>query len=584
MSPPCLAYPDMNRPFILTTDASSVAISYILSQKDEAGIEHVISFAGRALRNAEINYGITDKEGLAMIEGFLHFHTYLYGNHTTVITDHSALVHIKNNFRQKGRVARWAIILQDYTYDVIHRKGILNTNADALSRIEVPDNPDNDGQLVEEVEPRHADVFAARTLESQPPQTLQCIFEPATHVAESVMHINKINLPSLQRDCPQIGPIYRYHESGELPTEDKLKKWILLNQDQYGMYAKVLHHIYEPRTRNHQRVTRTIHQIVIPKALREQVLSDYHDSLVGGGHQGFQRTWDAIREKYYWPRMYQDIREYQQSCNRCQKAKNVRQRVPPLHPLPIAGMFARWHMDFIGPLRTAADGNKYILLVVDSFSRWPEAFPLPNAEAATVAKVLYKEIFTRYGAPAALVSDRGPQFMSSLVSALCEVFRVKRATTTPYHPQSNSTCERFNSYLESSLRAYVDDNQTDWPSMLPGILMAYRNTPANRSTEFSPYYILFGEPMKTPIDRELMADIPEVSFQYRDNMKSVLDNLTLGRQIAEENIKRHQEENKTYFDRKADDPEYELGDLVWLHDPRVPVGYSKKIRAQWVGP
>ena len=138
-SSPCLAYPDMEKPFILTTDASTVALSYILSQKDDNNVEHPISFAGRALRGAKLNYGITELEALAVVEGFKHFHTYLYSNNTTtVITDHAALVYIQNNTKIQGRIARWAILMQNYQYNVIHRKGKDNTNADALSRIEYP--------------------------------------------------------------------------------------------------------------------------------------------------------------------------------------------------------------------------------------------------------------------------------------------------------------------------------------------------------------------------------------------------------------------------------------------------------------
>ena len=585
-TPPCLAYPDMEKPFILTTDASGVAISYILSQKNEEDIEHPIAYAGRALRNAEVNYSITDKEGLAVIEGFRYFHTYLCGNFTTVYTDHSALVFIKNNTKLTGRVARWAILLQNYDYTVVHRKGINNTNADALSRVEVPPDPNHDGQKDEEIEPRHAEVFTTSPCNQlEKFEKLECFFEPTQNrIAKSVMQLQQIDLVTEQKNCPQIGPIYRYHKSGELPDDDQQARSIIKHADQYAIFGDILHHIYEPRTKNAYKYVKTVHQIVIPQKLRHQILSDYHDSLVGGGHQGLRRTMDAIKDKYFWPRMYTDIFQFQQSCLSCQKAKNVRQKHPPLHSLPIAGLFTRWHMDFIGPLRPSADGKKYILLVVDSFSRWPEAFALPNADAHTVAKVLYTEIFTRYGAPATLISDRGPQFMSSLVNALCKIFLVKRTVTTPYHPQSNATCERFNSYLESAMRSYVNDDQADWPSTLPGILMAYRNTPANRSTEFSPFYLLFGQPMKTPIDQELTATTPEVSLQYRGTMKSLLENVHLSRQVAAENIQRHQEQNKSYHDRTAADPQYKLGDLVWLYDPKVPTGFSKKIRAQWVGP
>ena len=160
-------------------------------------------------------------------------------------------------------------------------------------------------------------------------------------------------------------------------------------------------------------------------------------------------------------------------------------------------------MDFIGPLRTAADGSKYILLLVDSFSRWCESFAIKSADAVTVAKILYTDIFTRYGAPTSLVSDRGQQFMPQLVKALCAMFNVKRKLTSSYHPQTNSACERMNSFILSSLRTYVRPDQLDWPTLLPGIMMAYCHTPATNSTEFSPFYILFNQTMRTPLDTEI---------------------------------------------------------------------------------
>ena len=107
-----------------------------------------------------------------------------------------------------------------------------------------------------------------------------------------------------------------------------------------------------------------------------------------------------------------------------------------------------------------------------------EAFALKDLKATTVATVLYEHIFTRYGAPRELISDRAAQFMSKLVQALCKMFAVKRHSTSSYHPQTNASCERMNSTIGQALRAYVKDDQSNWPSILPGILMAYRMTPA----------------------------------------------------------------------------------------------------------
>ena len=148
-------------------------------------------------------------------------------------------------------------------------------------------------------------------------------------------------------------------------------------------------------------------------------------------------------------------------------------------------------MDFFRSTEESRWGEQYILLIVDSFSWWREAFALKDQKATTVAKVLYEQIFTCYGAPWELISDRGTKFMSKLVAALCNLVAVKRHYTSAYHSQTDASCERINSTTGQALRAYVKDDQSDWPSMLPGLLMASRMTPAMRSTEFSPYFFVF---------------------------------------------------------------------------------------------
>ena len=105
--------------------------------------------------------------------------------------------------------------------------------------------------------------------------------------------------------------------------------------------------------------------------------------------------------------MYSDIETYVKTCEECQKSKrDIHGKKALLTPMPIEDVFSRLHMDILGPITTTKDGYKYILLIVDSFSKWPEAFPLKTQEATEIANVLYKEIFTRYGAPRTIISDR----------------------------------------------------------------------------------------------------------------------------------------------------------------------------------
>ena len=120
----------------MTTDASGQVVGYILSQKDQAERERVIAYGRRALRKSERNYPVTELESLTIIEGIKAYHPYLANSHFTVVTDHIALRYLKNVKADTGRIARWALALQGYDFTVIHRKGVVNKNADALSRRE----------------------------------------------------------------------------------------------------------------------------------------------------------------------------------------------------------------------------------------------------------------------------------------------------------------------------------------------------------------------------------------------------------------------------------------------------------------
>ena len=279
-------------------------------------------------------------------------------------------------------------------------------------------------------------------------------------------------------------------------------------------------------------------------------------------HQGFERTYAAIRQKYYWPSMFRDCEAYVQSCDQCQRVKrNVYGKPPPLQPLPVVDVFQRWHIDILGGLPTTKDKHIYVLLVVDSYSKWCEAFPLRTQEATEVAAVLFKEIICRYGAPNVLVSDRGQQFLSQLVKALCELFQITRFYTSSYRPLLNGAVERMNSVILQSLHLYCTGQQDDWPELLSSIMMAYRMTPATQSIQHSPFFLLFGHEMRLPCDTSLTPK-STLSANFKTHPSNVLQNLEIARKIAAENIKNAQEKYKEQYDKKTDEPRYRPADRV----------------------
>lgn len=162
----------------------------------------------------------------------------------------------------------------------------------------------------------------------------------------------------------------------------------------------------------------------IEKELREDIFLCYHDGP-GGSHFGFDKTYSSIKAKFYWPNMYRDVENHIKSCDPCQMASRAyHKQKAPLVPFSVDTPFSRLHMDILGSLtpssfpHTPSVEYKYVLLVVDLFTGWLEAFPLVSQNAKTVAFVLYSEIFFRYGSPDCIVSDQGSQFVPACPSSL----------------------------------------------------------------------------------------------------------------------------------------------------------------------
>lgn len=313
------------------------------------------------------------------------------------------------------------------------------------------------------------------------------------------------DLIALQKKCPDFQVIYEYLAERKLPDDATLARNTTWESDQYMLADKVLYHYYQPRTKKANPSEGSIIQVALPKALRLDVLRSYHDSIAGGGHLGIQKTFESVRQKFYWPHMSQDVQDYVLSCDICQKVTvDSRQPQVLMTNMPITDTFDSWHIDFLGPLpRTKENSYAYILLVDDRYSRWYEAFPMKDQDAKSVAKVLFNEIFSRYGAPRVLVSDRGTQCMSRLVSALCEMFDVTRHHCSSYHPKTNSACERVNSSVAQTLRAYVDKDQRNWADFLPAAMMAFWSSPSS-GTGLSHFHLVFGKEMNRPIDTSLI--------------------------------------------------------------------------------
>ena len=323
-------------------------------------------------------------------------------------------------------------------------------------------------------------------------------------------------------------------------------------------------------------------QIVVPKSLRDYVLTVAHEGLLSG-HGGIRRTISRIYSNFFWPGIYKDVQKFCRECEMCQKCSP---RIPsvPLEFMPvITEPFKKVAIDLAGPFSPPSeDGHRYILSVVCVGTRFVEAVPMKKIDTISVAEELIT-IFARMGFPAEIQSDCGSQFTSDMYKEILRLLAIKGIHTSPYHAQSNGVVERFHGSIKPMLRKVMQTQPKKWHRYLPALLFACRDMP-NESTGFSPFELLFGRRPRGPID--LLANSwsgddnsqkDKNVYQHVFELQNMFEDVS---KIVGENIKDAAIRNKRYHDRKSVQRSFKVGDEILLLLPTN----SNKLLMTWKGP
>ena len=481
-----LAIPKPDEKLILETDASKETIAaYLRNQKGQP-----VTFASRNLRGSELNYDIVEKEALAIYWAItVKFRTYLLGREFEVHSDHQPLQWLFSTVKPTRKLLQWRMDLLEYNFKVVYKPGKTNQVADCLSR--------------------------AFLLLYQLGEDDECQLDDEERLNDNLKAIPLWMVKNYQKRDPHLKVLVNTFKSQFQPSIIPNSLWAL--RKDLVFEDGVLFHKEDSYKR-----------CLIPKPLRERTLAAAHQ-----GHPGRDSMMATMRQKVFWPKMRNDVAEYCAKCRICAFTK-PRFVKPTGCPLIVTSPMELVAVDFVGMLPTSKSGKKYLLTMVDCFSRYAEVFALREITTEALLDCL-RQWISRYGLPDSIISDRGSQFESFEFRQYCWHFGIKKRRTTAYHPQGNGICERFNGIIWSKLqaRAYALGLEIgNWDTLLPTCLFEYRQS-TNATTGYSPFELIYQYSVKTQL-----PSTRNVNQKYRK---------------ARKNIWRNRNRNLQYYNRAARD-------------------------------
>jgi hypothetical protein len=481
-----------------------------------------VGYFSRKLNNAERKYTVHDREALAQIYGLKTWrHLIMGAPRSTAYTDNNPLRYLQTQPRLNPRQARWMLVLQEFDLHIDYVAGKANVVADALSR-----RPDH------------------------------------------------IDLASMVTAC-QSGAWLEEIVSAYEKTPEALGILRAIQNDQVRDYCFVNQYI----VRKHQGHT----QLYIPDvgSLRQDLLHEHHDSILAG-HFGVDKTVKLMLRHYYWPSLMRDVKHYVKTCPSCALGKSSTQKPAGLlQPLPIPEKrFETITMDFVTALPETPSGHDAIMIMVDKLTKRMFLAPTTsNVTAVEAAELFYTNVIRHQGVPSSIISDRGSQFTSAFFRSVCSQLSIKQKLSTAYHPQTDGQSEKAVRTITDALRCLALDF-SDWTKILPAVEFAYNNS-VNPSTDYSPFYLCYGEdpPMPATLNlKHLVKTNPnQAAIDFAKSTQGAVEH-------AKKRLLEAQERQKKYADQHRRDLSFAKGDQVYLSTEKLPLAGPRKLLPKWFGP
>ena len=542
---------DIPDKFQISSDWSKENLSAVLSQVQE-GKERLIAVFGRKCTKGESNYPPWKGELSAMVYGIRKAEHILRYRPFIANTDASALVHLKRLKSLTGILARWLQELQTYDFEVKHKKGVDNGNADGVSR---------SNHLPEE-EPEDWDEGIVADINEE----------------ADIRDLDRDMIIAAQREDPELVRVRRWLTEG-IPSHEEMKDFSEnlkayaqqeIKEEADGMLVR---HVTSNKSPLFKR-----NAILVPEKFKEAVFfwSHRHPSA---GHFSAQPTVMRAQAKWYYPGMTSDLKRKIRLCTDCLAKDRVKSKDCAHRPRKSGFPGERLNIDLVGPLPLTSSGNRYILTIEDSFSRFVQAIPIRSKESKEVADAMIERHICTFGCPLEILSDQGGEFVNRTWEELCRRLEIRKKKTPPYNPNSNPI-ERFHRTLNQILRTFMDREDPGWERYLPMATLAY-NSKCHSSTGQTPFLVWMGREAKLPID----IIVPTPHQQY-ETVEQHTEDVLRRFQAMYSQIK---EQNEAVFRRNArlysgNLHSYQAGDRVFYYTGRKVKNKPHKITFGWLGP
>ncbi|CAF3293289.1 unnamed protein product, partial [Rotaria socialis] len=591
-APLFLHYPVDNVPLMLATDASGIGIGGVLQQEIDGKL-HNLYYHSQLMTPSERKYSTIEKEALAIYRCFYRMRNLILGRSIILRTDHCPLCHIMDKTIRNNRVERITHLIQEFNIEkIIHIKGKENCLPDFLSRYSNEMNDElfeaeygleskenfsvlrsqgktslnlSSFQNSEKEKLLASMVLRSHTKHKQPASSSKQLNSKHNNNNESSVEVNRKITPKdstvIKFSCNLFDSSKIIHEQKRDPAIHNIVQKLNSQSDSSMSFIfknDILYKLIAPRYRSKKKME----VIYLPSSMIPDLLRASHDDPMTGAHFSNDRIYHKIKYLYWWPDMKASIKNYIKSCILC-KQYNISRQKKHGHLRPISppdGPFLLIGIDYCGPLQQTPRENRYILVITDYFTRFVSAVALPTCTAEATAQALFNEYFCKYGIPAVILSDQGSHFRNQLMENIKQLIGYNHIYSTPYHPQTNGVVERFNATFIPQIAKLQDTQGNNWDEYLQAVVFAY-NSGTHKTTNYSPYELLFGRSPRLPIE------IPPSSFSFKkssDYFEQLRKTLRIYRQAVQYNVAIQQQRHKIWYDRNRFDPHYNIGDKVLI--------------------